>query len=181
MISDYKILQSTLSIRKFLSMSNDLQRLHLNDINHCLEKSFSTIKNSSNTVSSSYGKILLSHLKSAYKTLKLRSQELENTSREEKIDHVSHKLGLGKRQISILLQMRSKDLNSQSQYIQCISETSENLLLLKHFFQQSPYPKIQLACLEKIKFWDLSMYQTLYEKLTHSKEPEIQAYLRLAS
>ncbi|PCJ20740.1 MAG: hypothetical protein COB02_00085 [Candidatus Cloacimonadota bacterium] len=179
MKNDYKILQASLSLRKFLNMSSNLQKLHVKDILKSLNESQLVIKKVG--ADTSYGKILLSHLKDSYKRLNKLNIEFKNLNREEKIENVSQKLGLSKKQISILLQLRVQDLNSQSQYIQSMSEHQENLLLLKHFFQQTPYPKMKLACLEKIKFWDSDLYQNLYEKLVNSCEPEIQAYLRLAS
>ncbi|MCO4781795.1 MAG: hypothetical protein KC646_05675 [Candidatus Cloacimonetes bacterium] len=181
MQSDYKILQTTLSLRKFLKMSGDLQKLHISDIQNTLENTKSTIKSLNKSSSSSYGKILFSHLKDSYQILNEEFQKISEGKRDQKIENVSNKLGLGKSQIAILLQLRVQDLKSQSHYIQAMSQTADNLMLLKHFFQQTPYPKIKLACLEKIRVWDSVVYEQLYEKLISSCEPEIQAYLRLAS
>lgn len=181
MQSDYKILQTTLSLRKFLKMSEDLQALHLNDIQNTLEKSKSVMKSLHKSSTSSYGKILFSHLKSSYQDLDQKFSIISESHRDRKIENVGNKLGLGKKQIAILLQLRVQDLRSQSHYIEAMRQSQDNLLLLKHFFQQTPYPKIKLACLEKIRVWDTVIYEQLYEKLISSCEPEIQAYLRIAS
>lgn len=181
MQSDYKILQTTLSLRKYLKMSEELQNLHLSDIQDTLSSSKNIIKSLHNAKSSSYGKILFCHLKSSYQTLSQQYSVIADAKRNQKIENVGNKLGLGKKQIAILLQLRVQDLKSQSHYIEAMSESQDNLMLLKHFFQQTPYPKIKLACLEKIKVWDQNVYAQLYEKLVASCEPEIQAYLRIAS